>query len=55
MLIMVDIKRECKIAYSELRFKYSKLDNVMNANKFKLGRDFLTELDIGTRSHFFIW
>jgi len=51
---MFDIKREGKIAYSEMRFNYSKLENEKNAEKSKLGRDFLKKLVFAIRSHFCI-
>jgi len=44
MLIMFIISREYEIAYNEMRFKYSKLENVINAKKSELGTEFLKKL-----------
>jgi len=49
MLAVLGTNRLYKNINSKMR-----LDYVGNAKKYKLGRDFLKELDIAIRSHFFI-
>jgi len=53
MLAAVSTNRQYKNINSKIRIHFVITVNVINAKKIKLGRDFLKELDIGTRSHFF--